>query len=850
MSDNHGNPNDSADDMSEYRQIYLDETQEQLDDLVETLLALESSPDSADNLNEAFRLIHSMKGSAGMMGFDNITVLTHQLENRFERFRSGIARLDQPTMNLVLRCIDFLRECNERLRAGSELGSSGELLDEVRALEEQAVKSSEGLEKSKGIELNKTTEAEASTAEPTDPDSLLNTDQLDTSVADSVTDLRQRDNECRLIIRFESGLELADLKAQLIVSRLSRMGDIKSSRPAINALEDTESLLHFEVVINTQRSEEEIRSAADVDGVEAVEFAVVEMGKTTEIQETIASVKPDPVEGHMLNVDESAIQPDTSAVGEPAAARQDLANDAIALPADSEPTSEPTSPQLDRAGPETVKTVRQDSSPTTETSKARIVETMRIDIDRLDSLMNLAGELVVNRARFVQVSDELTPALKKAATTNNVREFSESLRRSIETFEYSGNEDGACSIPIYELRRGLELMQEQTELWDNSRRCFGQINEAIDQLTRVSDSLQRGVLETRMVPVAPLFNRFKRVVRDLSTERGKKVNLRISGDNTELDKRMIDGLGDPLMHLVRNSIDHGLESCDERVVRGKPETGTIFLEASHSGNNVFIRVRDDGCGIDCEKIKTKLVEKELLSPAAVEELSSEQVIDYIWHPGFSTAEQITDISGRGVGMDVVKTRIADLNGTIDVDSTPEQGTTFEIRLPLTLAIISSLLVRINEVFFSIPIEDVREIVSVMPDEIVTVDGKQTFDVRGEYILLVGVDDIFEWHGVRYDYGGGEQGQLFGRDDGSVNVVVLQAGGKTLGLRVDELLGSQDIVIKSLSENFVNIRGLSGASILGDGTVCLMLDVGMVVKTVVTSAGGSTANKEFQIGGPK
>ena len=272
-------------------------------------------------------------------------------------------------------------------------------------------------------------------------------------------------------------------------------------------------------------------------------------------------------------------------------------------------------------------------------------------------------------------------------------------------------------------------MEEQSEIWDNGRFCLGQIDEAIDQLARVSHGLQRGVLETRMVPVGPLFKRFKRVVRDLSKERGKDVELLIRGEQTELDKRMIDQLGDPLVHLVRNSIDHGLEPPELRVRHGKPERGTIVLEASHSGNSIYIHVRDDGGGIDVEKIKSRLIGNRILPESAVAGLSDEQALDYIWHPGFSTASEVTDISGRGVGMDVVKTRINQLNGTVEIDTIPQQGTTFTIRLPLTLAIMNGLLIRLRNTVFSMPMEDVREIVSVAKRDVVTINGKQTFDVR-------------------------------------------------------------------------------------------------------------------------
>jgi two-component system chemotaxis sensor kinase CheA len=471
---------------------------------------------------------------------------------------------------------------------------------------------------------------------------------------------------------------------------------------------------------------------------------------------------------------------------------------------------------------------------TGEKSPVKVAETMRVDISRLDNLMNLAGELVVNRARFVQISAQIDPALRRATMVNRIREFCESIRRTIEDMEHGENTGRDWTSQIQQLKEGLELMDEQAEVWNNGRQCISQICETIDQLSRVSHSLQRGVLDTRMVPVAPLFNRFKRVVRDLSKERGKKVNLEIRGEKTELDKRMIDELGDPLVHLVRNSLDHGLEPPDVRTSRGKKEVGTILLEASHSGNNVYVQVRDDGGGIDVEKIKAKLRSNRVLSEDAIEALTQEQALDYIWHPGFSTARKVTDVSGRGVGMDVVKTRIAELNGTVEVESVLHQGTTFTIRLPLTLAIVDGLLVRIRDVVFSMPIDDVREIASVSDRDVVSVHGKLTIDVRGEFIPLVDIDDVFQWH--RVDYGNTRAASSVEEASGQMmDVVIVHARGKTMGLRVDELLGSQDVVIKSLSDNFINIRGLSGASVLGDGSVCLMLDVGTVIELAMKSS---------------
>ena len=340
-----------------------------------------------------------------------------------------------------------------------------------------------------------------------------------------------------------------------------------------------------------------------------------------------------------------------------------------------------------------------------------------------------------------------------------------------------------------------------------------------------------------MVPVGPLFNRFKRVIRDLSIERGK-VELAIQGEKTELDKRMIDALGDPLLHLVRNSIDHGLESQEQRRAVGKSDAGTIFLEAAHRGNNVLITIRDDGGGINTEKIRTRIVERGFASETQVREMTEQQVIDYIWHPGFSTAESITEVSGRGVGMDIVRSAISDLSGTIEVASTPEQGTSFTIRLPLTLAIIHSLLMRYEGNYFSIPIEDVREIVSIPRREVHVVHRHVTIDVRGELIPLVSMGSIFDSNAVNGSSTGLRTASA--SLEGSVNVVVIQSRRRTLGFSVDSLVGRADLVIKSLSENLYPVRGLSGASILGDGAVCLMLDPAALIEMAAERTHSSTA----------
>ncbi len=409
--------------------------------------------------------------------------------------------------------------------------------------------------------------------------------------------------------------------------------------------------------------------------------------------------------------------------------------------------------------------------------------------------MNLAGELVITKARFVAIAkglEELFRGSTAQVETGRIREAREQVKA---------------------------------------------LSEAIHSLGRVSDGLQKGVLDTRMVPIGPLFERFRRVIRDLSIASGKEVNLQIGGEKTELDKRMIDELSDPLIHMVRNAVDHGLEPPDERERAGKPRAGTVWLQASHRGNSVVITVGDDGRGIDCRRIRQKVVAKGLLSEHEATELSDRDLIAYIWHPGLSTAETITEISGRGVGMDIVKGRIENLSGAVDVRSVFGQGTTFTIRLPLTLAIMSSLLVRIYDEIYAIPLDHIDEIVEIRPGQIYRVQGRPAIEIRKKIVALASLGDVFRWGGRGHpsarngtpDSGDGRPAADEAHEKRTV--VVVQDGETTIGLVVDELIGMQEVVLKSLEKNFRSIPGLSGASILGDGRVSLILDLDAVIDMV-------------------
>jgi two-component system, chemotaxis family, sensor kinase CheA len=724
-----------ADDMAEFLSVYIDETGEQCDQIVQLLLALESEPRDARRIAEAFRLIHSIKGSAAMLGLDRITGLAHHLESHFERLRSGSLLLDGPTIEAALRCIDYFRHCNDRLRQGEKLEPVDELLEVVKKLGQTTPATEPAPATVATLPTAPPTPLRVPTASPTPTGaSPLPTPAVPPAPPIGATRVR------RIRVQFAPGLAMADLKAELVLARLSGLGVVVESSPAAAEFATSTELRTLDIVLRTAATGSAITIAADVDGVVGVEL-------------------------------------------------------------DVEPPAEP-------------------AAPPTPTEAGAVVETMRVGVERLDVLLNLVGELVVSRARFVQLVADMAPLFRKAAvggrsggTTHSLREAVEAIIRSA-----SGPIDRAAAA----CESQLEKLEEQGRLWEEGHRRYAELVESVDHLTRVADSLQRGVLSTRMVPVGPLLNRFKRSVRDIANELGKNVTLELAGEKTELDKRMIDELGDPLVHLVRNAIDHGIEPADVRLRRGKPEMATVRLAASQRGNSVIISISDDGGGIDLERVRDRAVARGLVSADQAASLSPRELTDFIWQPGFSTAKEVSNISGRGVGMDIVRTRIEALSGSIDIDSTLGVGTTFVIRLPLTLAIARCMLFRMEQAAVAVPVENVRELVTVTDDCILSIGGRRVCDIRGEFLPLVEMDEIFSWPSTAAEPA--PRGA----------VLVIHSGSRAVAVCVSSLLGTQDLVVKSLDENFMRIRGLGGASILGDGEVCLLLDASAVVDIVMRS----------------
>ena len=442
----------------------------------------------------------------------------------------------------------------------------------------------------------------------------------------------------------------------------------------------------------------------------------------------------------------------------------------------------PPPPPPPSAPPATLSSDDDDAKAAAPAKKAPTVEqTIRVDVKRLDHLMNLIGELVLAKNRLIKINDD-----------------------------------------VEERYEGEEFLEE--------------LNQVVSIVSLVTTDLQIAVMKTRMLPIGKVFNKFPRMIRDLTRELNKKIELDISGEETELDKSIVEEIGDPLVHIIRNSCDHGIEQPEDRVAKGKEETGTISLKAYNEGNQIVIQIDDDGKGLDTTMLKNKSIEKGIITEKEAELMGDKEAFGLIFRPGFSTAAQVTNVSGRGVGMDVVKTNIEKLNGIIDIDSEIDKGTSMKLKIPLTLAIIQALLVGVQEETYAIPLASVLETVRISTDEVYTVEGKSVMRLRDEVLSLVHISDIFE---VERIMDGGEHAY----------VVVLGLGAQKLGLIVDTLVGQEEIVIKSLGEYLKGIEGVAGATIRGDGGVTLIVDVVAlmdIAKSVKTTAIKSSTGGAAQI----
>ena len=697
-------------DVSQYLEIFIDETREHLQSLNEQLLILEKEPENENTINEIFRAAHTLKGMSGTMGYKRMQNLTHNMENIFSEIRNGKMSVTATIVDLLFKGLDALENYLANISSSGDEGT--EEYTEIISQLDVCLKQGLG-------ELPAAPTAAAATAVEEKKEEAADTAEKEKYRAFKYADHEKHAmNEAistgqhayGITVFIQETCLLKAARAFLVFKTLEGLGTVIKSEPAVQDIEDERFEFDFSMVLITKENMEAIKKA--IMSVSEVDSVYMSEIKAEEI------VMPK----------EEVVEKKTEAASTQTAAATAQATQAAA-----------------------------DKKQTTQANKEVVKRSVRVDIEKLDDLMNLVSELIIAKNGLVSINNA-----DDAAKQNN-----------------SG------------------------------------FNEQIEYLERITTNLHTSVMKVRMVPLESVVNRFPRMIRDLSKKLDKKMELKISGEDTELDRTVIDEIGDPLLHLLRNAADHGLETNAERVALGKPETGSIILNAFQEGNNVVIEVKDDGKGIDAEKIKAKAIAKGTITAEQGEIMSDKEIIDLLFRPSFSTAEKISDVSGRGVGLDVVKTKIESLGGDVEVRTTLGQGSNFIIRLPLTLAIIQSLMVELGNEKYAIPLGSIQTIEDVPVSDVKFVQTKEVINLRGSVIPLIRLNEVLDVQSSK-------------AQDENLTVVIVTKGDKLAGFVVDNLIGQQEIVIKSIGKYINNSKMISGATILGDGEVALILDVNTLV----------------------
>ncbi len=688
-------------DMSEYKEIFKAESEEHLQQLNDSLLGLEQNPNDLEYITTMFRSAHTLKGMSATMGFSTIAELTHEMENLMDMVRKSQVEVSNGLIDILFECLDTLEALVEAVDSGEQVD-----IGHLQATLAQAMEGNMPVQEIKGS-VTASIDTIQNEIGKAIPDEEAGTEiETKTEAAPVIDNVELSDNEKQAIqeavnegnrvvslkVILDESCVLKSARSTLVLINVSKMGEIIKCIPTEAELEDEKFDLDFTVIFATKSSDEDI---------------VGTIKKISEIKETIPTT-----------IAESSGVEDKQQENK------------------TEETEE-----------------KKSTSAVKRSDAVKSIQSVRVNIERLDNLMNLVGELIINKIRLNQLASDL-----------NAKELDESLAN----------------------------------------------------LDRLTNEIQTEVMESRMVPIDQIFSRFPRMIRDLAKSEGKQINLIIEGKEIELDRTVLDEIGDPLVHLLRNAVDHGIESEDERKQLGKPIAGLVRLAASRQRNSVLIEVEDDGKGMDPGHLRNIAVKKGLLSRDEVEKLSDNDALNLIFMPGFSGAKVVTDISGRGVGMDAVKTKIEALGGSVKISSVPGQGSIMKLQLPLTVAIIQSLMVTVAEETYAIPLGNVIRDVGIKASDIKTIEGKEVILLRGEVLPLLRLHDVLECPTEE------EHKQ-------NLIVVVVEKMGSNIGLVVDDLLGQQEVIIKTLDNKLLkNMKGFAGATILGDGSVALILDIATLI----------------------
>ena len=672
------------DENSKYLDLFFEETDEHLQSLNEQVLELENNPEDSSIVDVMFRSAHTIKGMAATMGYDTMAKLTHKMENVFDLLKQKIIPADATSIALIFDCLDTLSDLVEDLRAGNDaernISTLAKRLDQVSS-GESTVDDATATEQESGSLLNLALE------KVEDSDLMI----IEAAKEDGY-------NAYVLAISIDEDSSMKNARVYLVMSKLEQHGDVLYSEPGTDVLENDDFGTIFKLIYVSKLDEETVLNLA-LDNSEINEVMIQTINQADDLLvKSSAEVQPEPQEKQ--NEEQKT------------EATVELVHSATKTPSKAKAQNQAMN------------------------------QSIRVDIGKLDSFMNLVSELVIYRTRLEDLSGQL---------------------------------------------------------------LVSEMKEPLEHVARISSELQELVLKIRMQPVSTVMTRFPRMIRDLGNDLGKEFNLVIEGEDTELDRTVVSELSEPLVHLLRNSADHGIEMPEDRVKLGKDPKGLIKITAYQEGNRVVLTLTDDGKGVNPTVIK-KSAERKGIS---TEGMSDKEIQQLIFHPGFSTAQEVTSISGRGVGMDAVKQKITELGGTVELESVVNKGTVFRINLPLTLSIIQSLLVKVGQDAFAIPLGIIKTIVKVTEEDIIRVHNREVYKYEGLAVPVVRLNKALGMEAT---------------EESNLHLVLVKQGDNYNALAVDDLIRQQEIVIKKLGQEINMLKNYLGATILGDGSIILILDV--------------------------
>ncbi|MBO4729550.1 MAG: chemotaxis protein CheA [Spirochaetaceae bacterium] len=758
---------------------FFAEADQQVETLESNILVIENDPTNHEAIDEIFRAAHTLKGGSATVEMNELSSFTHVVEDLLDEIRSDKVQITEPVVDILLSSIDIIKTMLEERSNGSVYQEDVQpTIDTLRSFipadsgnKKSKKKSGSGLMAAAAPQPAKPASAPA--AKPEGLPALSEYELLEMKEACT------GGNKLWCIsVVFDESNPMNSVGGIQVFAVLKNHGSILRTIPDFDELYEDEFHQNVYYYLATKETGAQLVEASTLTDVTLSSNAIALDGSEV--------VKSAPVA--------AAAAPASAPEQKEETAAEEAADKAAAPAQKAAPAKKPAAGAAGHSSSGSV---------------------LRVDPKRIDYLMNLVSETVITKAAFNQAALLIGDLQNQLQTIEG--DYKEKIRRLLD------------QVPkmVDSVQNGTTVKEVKAQINENFGDLFSMFDgfdaafkttaskfrSSTQNLGRVAGELQEGVMKIRMVQINQIFSRFPRVVRDLSRELNKKINLVIEGEETELDKAVVEDLLDPIMHCVRNSLDHGIEHPEDRLEAGKPEEGTVTLKASNEGNMIVIEIIDDGAGIDVEKVRKKAIERGLIHPNKI--ISDHDAYQLIFEPGFSTADKITNVSGRGVGLDVVKTSIEKLNGTVIVTSEKGLGTKFCIRLPLTMAIIQGLLVRVASEVYSIPIASVIESVRVKKEEISTIDNYEVLNVRNEVISIIRLDRLFG---------------LKNKTESEYNfIVIVGTTDKKIGVMVDALIGEEDVVIKPLRDQFTNSPGIAGASILGDGSVSLIIDVSQLLE---------------------